>query len=212
MLAIVAAFKHWRHYLQGSEHSIEVWLDHKNLRAFMKQPRLNGRQARWLIALTPYDFTIHHRPGDFNPADGSSRRPDYMRETTVNPDLNHFLPTLTSKFAKVHSIGCNELSVPTLAKVPESCRRWRKTRVEEPQSQVRTAIRDCRADTRTIEQTAVADARGAPTPKPLPDCVSEGEETDHLLRILSVQAVTRKEARAACHGENQVILSIQAAT
>ena len=24
MLAIVAAFKHWRHYLQGSEHSIEV--------------------------------------------------------------------------------------------------------------------------------------------------------------------------------------------
>ena len=152
----------------GSEHSIEVWSDHKNLRAFMKQPRLNGRQARWLIALTPYDFTIHHRPGDLNPADGPSRRPDYMRETAVNPDLNHFLPTLTSKFAKVHSIGCNELSVPTLAKVPESSRRWRKTRVEEPQSQVRTAIRDCRADTRTIKQTAVADARGAPTPKPLP--------------------------------------------
>ena len=208
-------------YLQGSKHSIEVWSDHKNLRAFMKQPRLNGRQARWLIALTPYDFTIHHRPGDFNPAEGPSRRPDYMRETTVNPDLNHFLPTLTSKFAKVHSIGCNELSVPTLAKVPESCRRWRKTRVEEPQSQVRadtrtieqtvatdargastpilsvptlakgpescrrwrktrveepqsqvrTAIRDCRADTRTID--GMADARGAPTPKALPDCVSE---------------------------------------
>ena len=149
----------------------------------MKQPRLNGRQARWLIALTPYDFTIHHRPGDLNPADGPSRRPDYMRETAVNPDLNHLLPTLTSKFAKVHSIGCHEFSVPTLAKVPESCRRWRKTRVEEPQSQVR-------ADTRTIEQTVATDARGAPTPKSFPDCVSEGEETDHLLRILFIQAAT----------------------
>ena len=90
-----------------------------------------------------------------------------------------------------------QLSVPTLAKEPESCRRWHKTRVEEPQSQVR-------ADTRTIEQTAKTDALGAPTPQPFPDCVSEGEETDHLLRVLSIQAVTRREARTACHGESQV--------
>ena len=44
----------------------------------MKQPRINGRQARWLVYLTPYDFIIRHRPGLLNPADGPSRRPDYM--------------------------------------------------------------------------------------------------------------------------------------
>ena len=95
MLAIVAAFKHWRHYLQGSEHSTEVWSDHKNLRSFMKQPRLNGRQARWLIALIPYDFTIYYRLGDLNPTNRPLRRPDYMRKTAVDFDPNYLLPTLT---------------------------------------------------------------------------------------------------------------------
>ena len=28
MFAIVEAFKHWRHYLEGSAHPIEVWTDH----------------------------------------------------------------------------------------------------------------------------------------------------------------------------------------
>ena len=109
-------------------------MDHKNLRAFIKQPRLNGRQARWLIALIPYNFTIYYWPGDLNPADKLLRRPDYIRETVVNPDLNYLLPILTLNFAKVHSIGGNELSVLTLAKVPESSRKRRKTRVKEPQS------------------------------------------------------------------------------
>ena len=43
----------------------------------MKQPRINGRQARWLVYLTPYNFIIKHRPGLLNPADSLSRRPDY---------------------------------------------------------------------------------------------------------------------------------------
>ena len=77
-----------------------------------------------------------------------------------------------------------------------------KTCVEEPQSQVRIAIRDCRADTRTIKQTVVTDARRAPILKSFPDCVFESEEIDYLLRILSIQTVTRREARAACYGEN----------
>jgi hypothetical protein len=51
----------------------------------MRQPRINGRQARWLVYLTPYDFIIRHRPGLLNPADGPSRRPDYKARRT--PDL-----------------------------------------------------------------------------------------------------------------------------
>jgi RNase H-like domain found in reverse transcriptase len=65
MMAIVESFKHWRHYLEESR---EVWSDHQNLQGFMKQPKINGRQARWLIYLSPYDFTIRHRPGKLNPA------------------------------------------------------------------------------------------------------------------------------------------------
>ena len=47
MLAIVAAFKDWRHYLEGSMHPIKVYTDHKNLEYFeTKQLILNRRQAR----------------------------------------------------------------------------------------------------------------------------------------------------------------------
>ena len=53
---------------------IEVFSDHSNLQAFMKQLKLNGRQARWCLALTPFDFVIKHRAGKSNPADGPSRR------------------------------------------------------------------------------------------------------------------------------------------
>ena len=58
LMAIVECFKHWRHYLEGTRHTIEVWSDHMNLQSFIRQPRINGRQARWLIYLTPYDFII----------------------------------------------------------------------------------------------------------------------------------------------------------
>jgi hypothetical protein len=53
----------------------------------MKQPRINGRQARWLVYLTPYDFIIKHRPGLLNPADGPSRRPDYLAIALKEPSL-----------------------------------------------------------------------------------------------------------------------------
>ena len=86
-MAIVKCFKHWRHYLEGSQHTIEVWSDHQNLQGFMKQPKVNGRQARWLVYLTPYDFIIYHRPGILNPADGPSRRPDYMAQAQREPSL-----------------------------------------------------------------------------------------------------------------------------
>src|SRR5438045_9645728 len=56
----------------------------------MKQPKINGRQARWLVYLTPYDFLIKHRPGTSNPADGPSRQPDYKAQeepSLVQKDL-----------------------------------------------------------------------------------------------------------------------------
>jgi RNase H-like domain found in reverse transcriptase len=53
VLAIVLAFKHWRHYLEGSTHPIAV-------------KRLNQRQARWAQLLAAYDFVIEYKPGRLN--------------------------------------------------------------------------------------------------------------------------------------------------
>ena len=35
LLAIVTAFKHWQHYLEGSFHPVEVLTNHSNLKYFM---------------------------------------------------------------------------------------------------------------------------------------------------------------------------------
>ena len=72
MLSIVASFQHWRHYLEGAKRT-EVITDHDNLKKFISQTTLNGRQARWLIQLIPYDFEISFRKGINNPADTPSR-------------------------------------------------------------------------------------------------------------------------------------------
>ena len=101
LLAIVTAFKHWRHYLEGSFHPVEVLTDHNNLKYFMGLANLNGRQARWAMKLSMFDFFITHRPGKTNPADAPSRRPDYKDE---NKSMNRLLPTLQQKLASIGSL------------------------------------------------------------------------------------------------------------
>ena len=58
LLAIVMAFKQWRHYLEGSWYPIEVITDHNNLKYFMTTKELNGRQARWALRLAAFNFVI----------------------------------------------------------------------------------------------------------------------------------------------------------
>jgi hypothetical protein len=78
LLAIVEAFKHWRHYLQGSKHEIIVKSDHHNLTYFTTTKELAGRQARWAEYLARFNFRIEHIKGKENvTADALSRRPDY---------------------------------------------------------------------------------------------------------------------------------------
>ena len=81
MLAIVSAFKEWRRYLEGAEHPILVFSDHKNLEYFTTTKVLNRRQARWAQELAGYDFKIVYRPGNLNgKPDALSRRPEYRPE------------------------------------------------------------------------------------------------------------------------------------
>ena len=86
MLAIVEACKELRHYLEGAIHSIRVLTDHCNLRTFLTTKNLSRREARWWERLSSLDLVMEYRPGRHNPADGPSRRPDFMEE---RHDLSH---------------------------------------------------------------------------------------------------------------------------
>ena len=62
MLAIVRALEEWRHFVEGTEHQIKIWTDHKNLEYFMTAKELNRRQACWSLLPAQFDFIMHHRP------------------------------------------------------------------------------------------------------------------------------------------------------
>jgi hypothetical protein len=66
LMAIVLAFEAFRHYLIRHPLPVEVWTDHANLQYFCEPQKLNRRQARWLIQLQDYDYTLHHIPGKAN--------------------------------------------------------------------------------------------------------------------------------------------------
>ena len=105
LFAIVWSFKHWRHYLEGSLYPIEVFSDHANLQSFMKQPKINGRQARWCLYLTPFDFIIKHKPGKSNPADGPSR----CWPTRSPPEFGDIAGPIRERIAAVESLQIRDL-------------------------------------------------------------------------------------------------------
>ncbi|WAR56379.1 hypothetical protein PtB15_7B227 [Puccinia triticina] len=79
LLAIVAAFKEWRQYLEGNLHRLTaiVYTDHRNLESFMTTKELTRRQARWAETMGCFDFEIIFRPGrQATKPDALSRRPD----------------------------------------------------------------------------------------------------------------------------------------
>ena len=46
LLAIVEAFKTWRHYLEGCKHEVLILTDHNNFCCFMDTKSLSSRQVR----------------------------------------------------------------------------------------------------------------------------------------------------------------------
>ena len=68
LLAIVEAFKTWRHYLEGCRYEVLVLTDHNNLRRFMDTKSLSSRQVRWAQELSRYHFRIDYRQGKANAA------------------------------------------------------------------------------------------------------------------------------------------------
>ena len=68
LLAIVEAFKIWRHYLEGCKHEVLVLTDHNNLRRFMDTKSLSSKQVRWAQELSRYHFRIDYCQGKTNGA------------------------------------------------------------------------------------------------------------------------------------------------
>ena len=84
LLGIDASLQHWRHHLEGIQFTL--YTDHDNLKGFMDNVTLTKRQVRVYQRLVEFDFVIKHTPGVLNPADGPSRRPDYMKEFQTGPE------------------------------------------------------------------------------------------------------------------------------
>jgi hypothetical protein len=68
--------------------TFEIFTDHQNLEYFRKPQKLNRRQARWIMELSQFDFTLHHRPGALNcKADLLSRHADHNQGKDDNKDV-----------------------------------------------------------------------------------------------------------------------------
>jgi hypothetical protein len=65
LLAIVALFKEWCHYLEGNPNRLKaiIHTDHRNLEILMTTKSITQRQARWAETMGCFDFEIVFCPG-----------------------------------------------------------------------------------------------------------------------------------------------------
>ena len=76
LLAIIQALETFRHYLEGRDDTLKIWLDHGNLVYFTTKQKLSCCQACWALYLSHFKFIIIHKPGAYNKADALSHCPD----------------------------------------------------------------------------------------------------------------------------------------
>jgi len=131
LLAVIDAFKHWRHYCEGTAHQIQVLSDHRNLEYFTMIKVLNWRQARWAQELAGIDFRIYYHPGSRNgKPDALSRRTEYRPEKgeIENQPITKVLQENQVADRQGHSFIC---SLAWLASL--TAKRWRKEFVQRIQ-------------------------------------------------------------------------------
>lgn len=78
LLAIVAALKAWRRYVEGTEEPVRIITDHQPLTYFHSKRMLSRRQARWNEVISEINYRIEYRTGKKSTKpDALSRRPDF---------------------------------------------------------------------------------------------------------------------------------------
>ena len=93
LLAVVWSLEHFKHYLQGSEFTLQT--DHQALLTALKENRGNktyqSRLTRWVDRLLPFNFDIEHIPGkQMGFADYFSLNPNGMA-TPPSEEDKHFV-------------------------------------------------------------------------------------------------------------------------
>src|SRR3984885_7709140 len=118
LLAIFEAFKHWRQYLEGSGHPIDVVTNHKNLEYFSTTKLLTHQQARWSEFLSQFNMVIRFHPGKLGAKpDSLTRRWDIYRKggnsdfASVNP--SNMKPIFTHEQFKA-SLRATYLATPII--------------------------------------------------------------------------------------------------
>ena len=93
LLAVVWSLEHFKHYLQGSEFTLQT--DHQALLTALKDNRGNktyqSRLTRWVDRLLPFNFNIEHIPGkQMGFEDYFSRNPNGIA-TPPSEEDTHFV-------------------------------------------------------------------------------------------------------------------------
>ncbi len=95
-------FKHWWHYVKNSYHTVEVLMNHNNLKNFINVWKLNEKQVKWVMRLLICNFEIMHRSEKINLINASLKWFDYKNE---NIFANHLLLTLQRKLTRIESLN-----------------------------------------------------------------------------------------------------------
>jgi len=95
MLTIIHTLEEWRYFLEGAQHLVEIWTDHKNLEYFMIAKKLNHCQARWSLYLARFNFKLVHYPGCcMGKPDTLLQRLDHGKGASNNEDMVLLQPEL----------------------------------------------------------------------------------------------------------------------
>src|SRR6266542_4018165 len=87
-LAVMWAMQKFKHFLGGGQ-PFEVYTDHAVLKTLMTHENPSPRRARWIEKMTPFNFTIHYRPGvKIGHADFASRMDTFMPRNSTSASTN----------------------------------------------------------------------------------------------------------------------------
>jgi hypothetical protein len=64
LLAVVVAFRQWRHYLLGANNQIVLVTDCTAVRDLMTKKHISGIFARWVLELQEFKFRTEYKPGN----------------------------------------------------------------------------------------------------------------------------------------------------
>ena len=103
-LAILEAFKEWKHYLVGSNKLITVYTDHQNLQNFLTTKVWNQLQICWAQRLADYNFKIIYRPGTrAGKPEALSRWPEYRPEEGAEHRKQSILKPENFELSLIHA-------------------------------------------------------------------------------------------------------------